>query len=145
MIRLCLFLMILVTTACGAANDPCQIDDGLANYVAQVNTWTGDTIKLPLVKIGFGDVGSAIAMCKDLRVGIKGRGYRGIFKQILVNRDQWDGLSDNSRLMVIEHEIVHCLHGVKEHDKTGLMAAYLDETLDAKTAIIEYYARRNSK
>jgi hypothetical protein len=138
---LCLLAAIL--GACGSLNDPCEIDSELSRYVAQVNQWTGDTIKLPLAKIGFGEVsGEAIAVCRALRLGVKGKGDRGVFKQILVDRATWDSLSDNSRLLVISHELNHCLHGVKDHDASGLMGAYLDETLDARTTITEYANRR---
>jgi hypothetical protein len=137
-----MLLAAMLVQACGSLNDPADIDPELSRFVSQVNQWTGDTIKLPLVKIGFGDAGSAIAVCRDLRLNVKHVGERGIFKQVLVNRDQWDTLSDNSRLIVIAHEGAHCLHGVKEHDESGLMAAELDESLDARTAILEYYSRR---
>jgi hypothetical protein len=140
------FLLSLLTAilgACGSLNDPCEIDSELSRYVSQVNQWTGDTIKLPLVKIGFGEVSDeAIAVCRALRLGVKGKGDRGVLKQVLVNRTQWDALSDNSRLLVISHELVHCLHGVKEHDASGLMGAYLDESLDARTTITEYAKSR---
>jgi len=147
---------MLGATACGAVEnkvealiDPVHFTDPtLKPYVAEVMSWSGESLSDSILSIELVDelgVDDAIGIC----VKTLGSTYAPHSRKIKILRadhilvkdglaDTWNNMDDNSRLMLIAHELGHCQWNAK-HVESGLMQPNLFDG-DAREAFESFYA-----